>query len=88
VDELTGTGYDTSFMMLNVTESIGVRKVYLVISKRKFHISFMVQLIVVSNIASPVEIQLARTLMQQLVWYCSKSLNSTVNILEEFLTNF
>jgi hypothetical protein len=28
VDQLSGTGYDTSFMMLNFNESIGVRKIY------------------------------------------------------------
>jgi hypothetical protein len=48
VDQVSGTGFDISLMMLNVTERIGVRKVDLI---QKFHISLMIHLIVLSNLA-------------------------------------
>jgi hypothetical protein len=34
-DQLSGTGYDTTFMMLYVNESIGVRNVYFSYFKTK-----------------------------------------------------
>jgi hypothetical protein len=55
VDGLSGTGFDIYMMMLNVTERICVRNVVLIISKRKFHISF-IQLIVLSKFTSSVEV--------------------------------
>jgi hypothetical protein len=52
VDRLSGTGYDIHLMMLNATERICVRNVVLIISKRKFHVSF-IQLIVLSSLLVP-----------------------------------
>jgi hypothetical protein len=44
VDQLSGAGFGISFMMLIVTERIGVKNPVLTISKRKFHVS-LIQLI-------------------------------------------